>query len=335
MKRGLIMDNKQFRGKNAAAFIKKQGIYFALIAVVAVFSIAAPMFFQVNNFILILRQSAIMGIMACAMTLVIIGGNFDLSVGSILSFSTVLMIQLFNTVGPVPAMALVLLAGIAFGLISGFLVGYVRLNSMIVTLGMMGIVQALTYFVSGGKNSTLKNADGMWFLSLGRGFIGFIPTVVVICFVCMILFEILLKCTVFGNQLMSVGGNQVASRFSGVDDKKIVLITFILSGMMTALAGILLASRIGSAQNAIGEGYEMNVIAGVILGGASLSGGSGSAVKAVIGILILGVLDNGFVMMSLPYSMQWVANGLIILIVVYIDIRSKRIRTNMKGGKNA
>lgn len=156
MKRGLIMDNKQFRGKNAAAFIKKQGIYFALIAVVAVFSIAAPMFFQVNNFILILRQGAIMGIMACAMTLVIIGGNFDLSVGSILSFSTVLMIQLFNTVGPVPAMALVLLAGIAFGLISGFLVGYVRLNSMIVTLGMMGIVQALTYFVSGGKTVPLK-----------------------------------------------------------------------------------------------------------------------------------------------------------------------------------
>lgn len=328
------MDNKQLKGRNAAAFVKRQGIYFALIAVMVIFSIAAPMFFQINNFILILRQGAIMGIMACAMTLVIIGGNFDLSVGSMLSFSTVLMIQLFNAVGPVPAMILVLLSGIAFGLVSGFLVGYVRLNSMIVTLGMMGIIQALTYFVSGGKNSTLKTGEMMWFLSLGRGSIGFIPTVVVICLVCILVFEILLKCTVFGNQLMSVGGNQIASRFSGINDKKIVLVTFVLSGMMTALAGILLASRVGSAQNAIGEGYEMNVIAGVILGGASLSGGSGSAVKAFIGILILGVLDNGFVMMSLPYSMQWVANGLIILVVVYIDIYSRRIRNKMKGGKD-
>lgn len=325
------MYDKQQKKEGAATFFKKQGIYFALFAVIIFFSAAAPSFLQADNFILILRQSAIMGIMACAMTLVIIGGNFDLSVGSILSFSTVLMIQLYNAAGPVTAMAAVLLAGLLFGLISGFLVGYVRLNSMIVTLGMMGIIQALTYFVSGGKNSTLKDTDCQWFLSMGRGFVGFIPTVAVICLICIVIFEVFLKCTVMGNQLMSVGGNQVASRFSGINDKKIVLITFALSGLMTALAGILLASRIGSAQNAIGEGYEMNVIAGVILGGASLTGGSGSVVKAFVGILILGILDNGFVMMSLPYSMQWVANGLIILAVVYIDIRSKQIQRRSRG----
>ena len=329
------MEKRKGTVEAAMSFIKKQGLYLALLFVIIFFSLATDSFFQPDNFILILRQGVVMGVMVCAMTYVIIGGNFDLSVGSILSFSTVLVIQLFNIIGPVAAMLAVVFMGILFGLISGLLVGYLRLNSMIVTLGMMGIVQALTYFVSGGKNSVLKNAETSWFLQIGQGFVGFIPTLVVICLITVAIFEIVLKRTVFGSQLMSVGGNQIASRFSGVNDRKLVTLTFILSGMMTAIAGIMLASRVGSAQNAIGEGYEMDVIAGVILGGASLTGGSGSVVKAFIGILILRVLDNGFVMMGLPYSTQWLANGLIILVVVCVDLQSKRAKIQGKGGGKA
>lgn len=310
--------------KNLWRLLKKQGIFLALLLVIAVFSITSPNFITVKNFLIIFRQCSIMGIMACAMTLVIVSGNFDLSVGSLLSFSTVLMIRLFNLVGPVPAILITIIVGIIFGSLSGLLVGYLKLNSMITTLGMMGIIQALTFFVSGGKNSILKHAENSWFLKIGRGDIFGIPNVAIICLSAVFIFEIILRRTVFGKYTQAVGGNQLASKFTGINDNKIVLTTFMLSGMMTAIAAIMLGSRIGSAQNAIGEGYEFDVITAVILGGTSLSGGSGSVIKTFIGVLIMGVLKNGFVMLGFPYSTQWLAQGLIILVVVWIDITTKK-----------
>ena len=305
--------------------VKKQGIIFALIIIVLIFSFAAKEFFTADNIILILRQISIVGIMACGMTYVIIGGgNFDLSVGSLLSLTCVLAISLHDTLGPVPAMLIAVAAGLASGIVSGWLVGYLRLNSMIVTLGMMGILQAVVLIYSGGKYSSLSNPDATWFSMLGKGSLGGIPVPIIIYAGCIIIFEIVLKKTVFGRQLMAVGGNSTACRFTGINDKKIVMMTFVLSGLMTAVAGVILGARVGAAQSTIGEGYEFDVITGVILGGTSLLGGSGSVAKTFIGVLIMGVLKNGFVMIEFPYYTQWIAQWVIIILVVWIDIATKR-----------
>lgn len=313
--------------------LQQQCVFFALVVTVAVFAIIAPKFFSVNNMMLVLRQKAVIGLIACSMTLVLVGGNFDLSVGAIVSFSAVTVIQLFNLIGPLPAIVIVLAAGAAAGIISGFLVAYLKLNSMIVTLGMTGIIQACTYFISGGQNSVLKKADDSWFLLLGRSNLGIIPVISIVWLAAVVGYEVLLKKTVFGRRLLATGGNPDAGRFTGIRVEKLLATTFVLDGVMAAFAGIALASRIGSAQNAIGEGYEMDVVTAVILGGTSLNGGSGSVLKTCIGVLTLGVLSSGLTMLGLKYYYQWLANGLVILLVVLIDVIAKRQKRKGGSGK--
>jgi len=310
--------------KGISAAIKKQGIVLALVIIVLFFSLTAEQFFKLDNIITILRQISIIGVIACGMTYVIIGANFDLSVGSLVSLTCIIAISLHDKLGPVPAVAIALVVGLISGVISGLLVGYLRLNSMITTLGMMGILQAITLLYSGGKYSTLADPANSWLAQLGRGSVIGIPIPVIIYIICIIIIELILKRSMFGRQLIAVGGNGTASRFTGINDRKVVLMTFVLSGVMSAMGGILLGGRVGAAQNTIGEGYEFEVITGVILGGTSLLGGSGSVVKTFVGVLIMGVLKNGFVMIGFPYYIQWIAQWLIIVLVVWIDVASKR-----------
>ncbi len=310
--------------------VKKLGIVFAMLLIIAIFSIATDRFLSLENFVLILRQVSIYGLMACGMTYVIIGGNFDLSVGSLLSFTCVLVISLHDTLGPWVAMLVALLAGIASGLISGYLVGYLRLNSMMVTLGMMGILQAVTLMYAGGTYSNIAAPDETWFTQIGRGdFLDFLPIPIIIFIVVMIISEIVLKKTLYGRRLLAVGGNAMTCRFTGINDKKIIMKTFVVSGLMTAIAGIVLGSRQGAAQNTIGEGYEFEVITGVILGGTSLQGGSGSVIRTFVGILIMGILRNGFVMVGFPHYTQWIAQWVIIVAVVWLDIISSKKKVSV------
>jgi len=310
-------------------FLREQCVFVALILTIVVFAILTPKFFTVDNITMVFRQRAIIGIIACSMTLVLVSAHFDLSVGAIVSFSAVTVIQLFNALGPGPAIAVVLALGILIGLANGFLIGYLRLDSMIVTLGMTGIVQASTYFVSGGQNSVLKNADGSWFLWLGRSSFGVIPVISIIWVGFMILYHIILKRAAFGYRIRAIGGNRVASGFSGIKVKKNIMTAFVLNGFMAAFAGIALASRVGSAQNTIGEGYELDAITAVVLGGTAINGGRGSVVKTFIGVLVLGVINSGLTMLGLKYYVQWLANGLVILVVVLIDVLAGR----NQGGK--
>ena len=312
------------RANGFAAFIKRQGIVFALILVALFFVVTAPQFSKIENILTILRQISTYGVIACGMTYVIISGNFDLSVGSLVSLTCILTISLYDKLGPVPALAIAILAGLVSGVVSGFLVGYVKLNSMIVTLGMMQILQAITLLYSGGKYSTLADPKESWLASVGRGDILGIPTPVIIYLVCIIIFELILKRSVYGRQLLAVGGNPRACRFTGINEKKVVFVSFIISGLMSAIGGIILGGRVGAAQNTIGEGYEFEVIAGVILGGTSLLGGSGSVVKTFVGILIMGILKNGFVMLGFQYYIQWITQWLIIVLVVWIDVATAR-----------
>ncbi|MFV0529567.1 MAG: ABC transporter permease [Lachnospiraceae bacterium] len=305
--------------------LKNQGIVLALILVFAVFSISSKQFFSQENLLLIFKQVATVGVMGAGMTYVIIGGNFDLSVGSLLSLGCVMCISLHESIGPVPAIFITLLVGMASGVISGFLIGYLNLNSMIVTLGMMNILQAFALIWTNGKYVQLSDSN-VWFTKIGNGSLGVVPISTIVMLFCIIVFAVFLKKSVYGHQLMSVGSNRETCRYSGINDKKVILKSFVISGLTTAIGAVLLCSRGRAAQSTIGESYEFDVISAVILGGASLLGGKGSVFRTFVGVLILGVLKNGFVIVGLPYYLQWIAQCLVILAAVYIDILSSRRR---------
>ncbi len=304
--------------------LERQGLFVAFIVVVAFFAIASDRFLTYTNIMLVLRQVSVLGTIAIGMTLVIVAGNFDLSVGSLTSLTAVVVISMHDIVGPIPAMLITLLVGLASGTIAGVLVGKLRLNSLIITLGFLAALQAVTLIYTGGKYSRIVAPEETWFGFIGRGFVLGIPMPVIILGVLIIIFSIMLTRTVFGRHILAVGGNSVASRFSGIRDSNIIMGTFIISGGLTAVAGIILGSRLMAAQNYLGQGYEFEVIAGVILGGTSLQGGEGNIFKAFIGILIIGILRNGFLLLGLPYYFQWVAQWVIVVGVVWIDVASRR-----------
>lgn len=303
--------------------LKKQGIILAMILVYLVFAVISSQFRTGANFILIFRQVATIAVMGAGMTFVIIGGNFDLSVGSLLSLCSVICISLHDKIGPIPAIILTLVVGMLSGVLTGYLCGYLRLNSMIVTLGMMNVLQALAMMYTNGQFVEMKDSTA-WFTKIGKGSIGPVPISTIIMVIFIIIMGIALTKTVYGRHIMSVGGNDEACRYSGINDKKVILKSFVISGLAAAVGAILLCSRGAAAQATIGETYEFDVISGVILGGASLSGGSGSVYKTFVGVMILGILKNGFVIIGLPYYLQWVAQCVVILIAVYIDIITKR-----------
>lgn len=319
------MDEAMNLSKSGGAkqLMKDWAIVGAMVVVYLVFAALSPNFRTGENTVLILRQVAIIAVMGCGMSFAIIGGNFDLSVGSLLSLCCCMCIDLHDKIGPIPAILVTLIVGMISGLVCGLLVGYLRLNSMIVTLGMMNVLQALTLMYTGGSSVMLKDQK-VWFAQIGKGSIGPIPYVTIIMVLCIVAYAILLNKTVFGHHVLAVGSNDEACRYSGINDKRVVCSTFILSGLSAAIGAILLCSRGGAAQTTIGQGYEFDVITGVILGGANLNGGSGNILKTFIGVMIIGILKNGFVILGLPYYLQWLAQCGIILLAVWVSIQSAR-----------
>ena len=308
---------------NVLNLMKRQGLVIAFVFLLVAISFFAPRFLTFRNIMLVLSQVSVMGVMACGVTFMLIGGNFDLSIGSQLSFTTVLVVSLHDVIGPVPAILVALLAGILLGGFNGYLVGFQKLTSLIVTLGMLAVVQALTLIYSQGQYSQIQNPDS-WFSFIGRGFIWKIPMPFVIFAATAIIFSIILKKTVFGRSLYAVGGNRTASWFAGLRDDWITFFTFVLTGFTAAIGGIMMGSRLMSAQNYLGKNYELMVLASVVLGGTSLYGGSGSVFKTVLGVLILGFLSNGFIHLGLPYYTQMIAQWVIIVGAVWMDVAVKK-----------
>ena len=309
----------------AAKVLKNWAIVGAMIIVYLMFAVMSANFRTAENTILIFRQVSVIAVMGCGMSFVIIGGNFDLSVGSLLSLCCCVCIDLHDKIGPIPAILITVVVGILSGAVCGFLVGYLRLNSMIITLGMMNVLQALALMYTGGSSVTLHDQSA-WFGKIGKGSLGPIPYVTLIMIAVVIIYALLLTKTVFGHQVLASGSNGEACRFSGINDKSVIFRTFVLSGISVSVAAIMLCSRGGAAQTTIGQGYEVDVSTGVILGGASLSGGSGNIVKTLIGVMIIGILKNGFVILGLPYYLQWLAQCIIILLAVWMAIRAAKRR---------
>ncbi len=312
------------RMRASGPMVAKQGILVAFVVFLVVFSLASDRFLTVENFLSVFRQSAIIGIMALGVTIVVIGGNLDLSVGSMLSFATVLVVDLHDKIGPEMAIIVMIAATLCLGAVNGFLVGILRLNSLIVTLGMLSAIQGLVLIYSGGQNVDIVDQSGTWFRFFGRGAVLGIATPIVMFIVLALIFHVIMSMMPFGRKVYAVGGNPTAASFSGVPRSRIVFVTYLISALCVALAAIVLGSRVMGSQNNVGQGYELQVLAAVILGGTSLLGGAGSILKTVLGVLMLAFIQNGLILMGQPYYTQWLVTWAVIIVAVWLDVAAKR-----------
>ncbi len=304
--------------------LARQGILIAFALFIIGFTLANGKFLSVDNVLSVVRSSAILGVMALGVTFVVISGNLDLSVGSMMSFSTIVVLDLHDKVGPALAIPLMFAMTIALGALIGFLVGYLKLNSLIVTLGMLSAIHGLTLTYSGGKNMDIVDKEGTWFSVFGQGTALGIPVPIIIFLLVAAFLGLILAKTPFGRKVYAVGGNGTAATFSGIPRARTVFCCYIISATCVATAGLIQASRSMGSQNTVGQGLELDVLAAVILGGASLLGGSGTIFKTLIGVLILGFIQNGLLLVGLQFYVQFVVTWVIIILAVWLDIAAKR-----------
>lgn len=310
--------------KGLQGVLARQGILVAFAVFMIAFAVANPRFIDIDNVFGVIRSSAILGVMALGVTFVVIGGNLDLSVGSMMSFSTIVVLDLHDKIGPTLAIPSMFAMTLALGAFIGILVGYLKLNSLIVTLGMLSAIHGLTLTYSGGKNMDIADKSGTWFSVFGQGSVAGLPMPILIFAGLAIVLSIILSRTPFGRKVYAVGGNGVAATFSGIPRARVVFMTYLMSSFCVATAGLIQASRSLGSQNTVGQGMELEVLAAVILGGASLLGGSGTIFKTVIGVLILGFIQNGLLLLGLAFYAQYIVTWIIIILAVWLDIAAKR-----------
>ena len=306
------------------SLLAKQGILIAFVAFMIGFTIANPKFLTPDNVLSVVRSSAILGVMALGVTFVVISGNLDLSVGSMMSFSTIVVLDLHDKIGPALAIPAMFAMTLALGALIGFLVGYLKLNSLIVTLGMLSAIHGLTLTYSGGKNMDIADKEGTWFSVFGQGTAMGVPVPILIFIAVAAVLGLILGKTGFGRKVYAVGGNGTAATFSGIPRARTVFLCYVMSAACVAIAGLIQASRSLGSQNTVGQGLELEVLAAVILGGASLLGGSGTIFKTVIGVLILGFIQNGLLLIGLQFYVQFIVTWVIIILAVWLDIAAKR-----------
>ena len=306
------------------SLLASQGILIAFVLFMIAFTVANPKFLSADNVLSVIRSSAILGVIALGVTFVVISGNLDLSVGSMMSFSTIVVLDLHDKIGPLMAIPAMFAMTLCLGAFIGFLVGYLRLNSLIVTLGMLSAIHGLTLTYSGGQNMDISDKEGTWFSVFGQGDALGIPVPILIFVLLATVLGMVLAKTPFGRKVYAVGGNGTAATFSGIPRARTVFYCYLISAFCVAAAGLIQASRSLGSQNTVGQGLELEVLAAVILGGASLLGGSGTIFKTVIGVLILGFIQNGLLLLGLQFYVQFVVTWVIIILAVWLDIAAKR-----------
>ena len=304
-------------------------VFIAMVLVAIAFEIVIQLthsdtgglvFLTPSNFLAIFRQQVYIGIIAFGMTLIMITGNIDLSVGYELTFLCCLCAKLMiSTDNAIYSIAITLLAGIACGLLNGVLVGYVRLNSFITTLGTSSIFSALALIVSAGTVLVIPNDCSALFSWFGTASFGPVSILVVWFVLVAVILALLLSRTVFGQQLYMIGANPVAARFSGIRYKQNIAITYMITGLTAALAAVVTMANVKSSNPQSSSGKEMEVILCVVLGGCAVNGGKGSVWSTIIGVLFYGILTSGFTMLGMGESMRMVVMGIIMVFVLALD----------------
>ncbi len=306
--------------------VRKYMIFALLVLVMIIFSIGSQYFLTVSNLINVLRQSSVNGIVCVGMCFVMLTGGIDLSVGAVLGLSAVTCASMMAKLGfhPVFAVVLALVIGAVVGFVNGLLINNIGIPALIATLGTMTSLRGLCFILTGGLPVYgFTNAFGV----IGKGYIGFIPVPVIIMVVVLTAGAYVLNKTKYGRYLYAVGGNREASRLSGIPVDKVMIATYTLSGLLAAIAGVVELSRFSSGNPSAGDGYEMDAITSVVLGGISVSGGEGKFYGVIAGIFLMSILSNGLVMMNVQSYWQQLIKGLVLIFAVGVDALSKKAKT--------
>ncbi|KGJ11747.1 ribose ABC transporter permease [Paracoccus versutus] len=288
-----------------------------LITVSVLMGLASDNFFSLNNIMNVLRQVSVVGILAVGMSFVILTGGIDLSVGAVMALVGTLSAGMMVNMGlPAPVALLVgLLIGLGIGLANGVLVAWGRMPAIIVTLATMGMARGLGLIYSGGYPISGIPSWISWF---GVGRVGVVPVPVIVMVLIYAVAWVLLQRTAFGRHVYALGGNETAARLSGVKTQRVKLAVYGISGLTSALAAVILTGRLMSGQPNAGQGFELDAIAAVVLGGTAISGGRGLILGTLIGAVLLGILNNGLNLMGINPYLQDVIKGAIILLAIYI-----------------
>jgi ribose transport system permease protein len=298
------------------------GILLGLFSLSFILIVFTDSFFNAKNLLTVLRQICINSLLAFGMTFVLIIGGIDLTVGSVVGASGVAVVMLMQSGVPILiSIAIALGLGALIGLVNGSIIAYTGMPAFIVTLSTQGIIRGLAYIITDGRSVA---CDNKVFTSLGNGYFLGIPNPIYVVVVVTIIISIILYQTKFGRRMYAVGGNPNAARFSGIKIEGLTIKVYVISGLLSALAGIILASRMYSGQPTAGQNYESDAIAAAVLGGTSFTGGIGTISGTLIGALVIGVLSNGLNLLHVSSYVQMVVKGIVIILAVALDLFKNR-----------
>ena len=296
-------------------------VYIGFVVIFAAFAIGLNQygFLSGNNLLNIIRQTATISVMAVAMTLVISSAEIDLSVGAVAGLGSVAAALTISSYGIVPGILVGLLAGMIVGVVNGLLVTRVGIPSFLVTLGTLGITTGVAMWIT--KTAPIPILNDTFNGVFGAANLFGVPSLMIWTLAALGIGHVILRKTPFGRQVLATGGNEVAARFSGVGTQRVKFLVLLGSSVVAALAGMLYAGRLNSGRFQWGQGYELSVIAAVILGGTRLSGGVGTVFGSVLGSVMIGLINNGLILMGLEYSQQLIIRGVIIILAVALARR--------------
>ena len=319
------MKKKQTLG----TFISKNIIYIAFVIMLIGLSVFTSSFLQMKNLVNVLRQATVVGVLSMGMTFVIIGGGIDLSVGSTMALASCIAAAYSTSTTAIPlplAIALGCLVGIVVGALNGIVVAYLGVVPFIATLGMQYAVRGVALVYTGGRPI---NALTTAFTNLGKGYAGPIPVPVIIFAIVALISWFFLAKTQFGRYIYAIGGNERASKLSGIKVDRVKIWVYAFSGLCSAIVGIIATSQLVSATPKTGESWEMNAIAASVLGGTSMAGGVGSIGGTIVGAFVIGVINDGMTMCGVTEFWQKIIRGLVIIIAVIIDQFQRNLQAKM------
>lgn len=305
-----------FAAETILPLLREHAIFLGLGGACAAFAILSPVFLTGTNLFNVIRVMSIDGLLALGMTFVILARGIDLSVGAVLALSGAIVAALVPHVGLGVAILMAVLAGMSLGGLVGVAITTFSLQPFVATLALMVIARGMAYIITGGYPVLIDNES---FDVLGNGYVGPVPVPIIVFVVIIILGHLVLSRTVLGKRVYAIGGNPEASRRFGVNVSGVTIITYVICGLLGAVAGVILASRLSSASPVAGLGYELDAIAAVVIGGTSLMGGRGHILGTVAGVAIIAVMNNGLNLLNVDPNYQLIVKGLIILSAVSID----------------
>ncbi|MHB1347648.1 MAG: ABC transporter permease [Candidatus Humimicrobiaceae bacterium] len=310
-------------GKGLKKLFYNQTILLILIVFVVVISIASPNFLRVSNIFNIIRQITVLGIMACGMSIVVIGKGMDLSAASILALAAVVNVML-QQYGYWPAAIAGVLVGVACGFLNGFIIGKIKANFIIVTLGTQILFTSLALIISQGRNLSSRSEKIFSYIS-DESILG-VPVIAWLLLIIMVIVGIMLQKTIGGRRLYATGLNDKAALVAGINVSNVIMSTYVINGLLIGIASVVLCARLPRIRVGTAADYLFDVITVVVLGGTSLSGGIGSIYKTAIGLLLFAVINNAMALLTVPYEFQQLTRGIILIIAVLYDEFNRRKR---------